>query len=113
MLLKGVSCGILRGLGLQKYGATVNFIGLDIIGLPLGAVFAIVLRWGVMGKDHYLTSYLHPFSLTIVSFQHPISLIILLIFAKIRLSDVSFFALIFSNILCHICTLCHMCTHFL
>ena len=46
---QGVSAGILRGAGLQKYGATANFIGLDLIGLPVGAVFALVLRWDLLG----------------------------------------------------------------
>ena len=41
--------GILRGLGLQKYGAISNFIGFDIIGLPLGGVFGLVLKLSVLG----------------------------------------------------------------
>eukprot|EP00794_Sanderia_malayensis_P021190 gene21190-23268_t len=46
---QGVSAGVFRGLGLQKYGAIVNLIGFDVIGLPLGTVFVFVLSWGVMG----------------------------------------------------------------
>lgn len=52
---QGVSAGILRGAGLQKYGATANFIGLDLIGLPVGAVFALVLRWDLLGYWSGLT----------------------------------------------------------
>ena len=47
---KGVLAGILRGLGMQKHGAISNFIGLDLIGLPLGSVFSFVLKWNVLGK---------------------------------------------------------------
>eukprot|EP00794_Sanderia_malayensis_P021187 gene21187-23264_t len=46
---QGVSAGVFRGLGLQKYGAIVNLIGFDVIGLPLGTVFVFVISWGVMG----------------------------------------------------------------
>eukprot|EP00112_Aurelia_sp_Birch-Aquarium-sp1_P024064 Seg744.1 transcript_id=Seg744.1/GoldUCD/mRNA.D3Y31 product="Multidrug and toxin extrusion protein 1" protein_id=Seg744.1/GoldUCD/D3Y31 len=46
---QGVTCGLLRGIGLQKYGAVVNFIGFDVIGLPLGVVLGLVLHKGVLG----------------------------------------------------------------
>jgi len=46
---QGVLAGILRGLGLQKYGAISNFVGFGIVGLPIGIVFATVLKLSVLG----------------------------------------------------------------
>eukprot|EP00668_Euglena_longa_P001264 GGOE01001495.1.p1 GENE.GGOE01001495.1~~GGOE01001495.1.p1 ORF type:complete len:485 (+),score=51.51 GGOE01001495.1:43-1497(+) len=40
--------GILRGAGLQMHGALINFVGLWVIGLPLGAGLAFA-GWGVYG----------------------------------------------------------------
>eukprot|EP00667_Euglena_gracilis_P007103 EG_transcript_7180 len=40
--------GVLRGSGLQAYGALINFVGLWVVGIPLGAGFAFS-GWGVYG----------------------------------------------------------------
>jgi MATE family multidrug resistance protein len=41
--------GILRGVGLQKIGAIVNFIGYYLIGIPIGLYTAFQLEWELYG----------------------------------------------------------------
>ena len=48
-----VQCGILNGLGLQKYVAVVGFIGYNIVGLPLSIAFAFPLNWRLSGKQKW------------------------------------------------------------
>eukprot|EP00795_Rhopilema_esculentum_P009335 gene9335-17038_t len=46
---QGIASGILRGIGLQRFGAVINFIGFMVVGLPLGAVLALVVHLNVVG----------------------------------------------------------------
>ncbi|XP_065065938.1 multidrug and toxin extrusion protein 1-like isoform X3 [Rhopilema esculentum] len=46
---QGIVTGIMRGIGLQKHGAVINFIGYMVAGLPLGAVLALVVHLNVFG----------------------------------------------------------------
>jgi len=43
------SAGVLRGAGLQSYGAAINFAGLWAVGLPVGAYLGFARGWGVIG----------------------------------------------------------------
>lgn len=45
----GVMNGILRGIGKQKYGATLQLIGYYMIGLPVSAMTGFGLRWNLKG----------------------------------------------------------------
>ncbi len=44
-----VFCGILKGMGRQKAGSIVNFIGYYIIALPSAMFYVFKLEWGVAG----------------------------------------------------------------
>ncbi|ETW02700.1 hypothetical protein, variant 1 [Aphanomyces invadans] len=41
--------GVLRGAGLQKTGALLNFIAYVVVGLPLGTFLDFVVGWGLLG----------------------------------------------------------------
>ena len=44
-----VGGGIVRGLGRQKIGATLNIISYYLIGLPVSMVTAFILDWRLIG----------------------------------------------------------------
>ena len=48
--LQIVLMGVVRGIGFQKYGAIVNFIGFVCVATPTYAVLIFVARIGVYGK---------------------------------------------------------------
>ena len=41
--------GVLRGTGKQLSGAVINFVAFYLIGVPLGVVLAVVVKWGALG----------------------------------------------------------------
>ena len=41
--------GVFRGSGRQYIGAIMNFISYYIIGLPLGIILALKVKWGILG----------------------------------------------------------------
>lgn len=47
--MNSVCAGVFRGLGHQSWGATTNFIGFYVIGLPLGALLCFQFDWGLNG----------------------------------------------------------------
>lgn len=47
--IQGVYSGVLRGMGRQLLGATINFISYYVIGIPAGLVFAFWFRWHLFG----------------------------------------------------------------
>jgi MATE family multidrug resistance protein len=48
-MLSGVACGVLRGLGLQSFGAHASVGSYALLGLPLGVVLAFPLHYGARG----------------------------------------------------------------
>ena len=48
--LQIVLMGVVRGIGFQKYGAIVNFIGFMCVATPTYGVLIFVARIGVYGK---------------------------------------------------------------
>lgn len=53
---QGVYAGILRGCGLQKFGAIFNVLGYYVIGIPVMVILAFVLHMGVAGLWYGLVS---------------------------------------------------------
>ena len=40
---------MLRGCGLQSYGAAINFVSYILFGLPVGYFFEFTVGWGLPG----------------------------------------------------------------
>ncbi|KAG9406294.1 hypothetical protein AC1031_002619 [Aphanomyces cochlioides] len=47
--LNGAIQGVLRGCGLQNYGASINFVSYILFGLPVGYFFEFTVGWGLPG----------------------------------------------------------------
>eukprot|EP00727_Mastigamoeba_balamuthi_P001511 m51a1_g11357 hypothetical protein (509) ;mRNA; r:10715-12731 len=47
--VQAVLSGVMKGCGMQRMGAAVNFVVFYVVCLPLSAVVALRLRWGVAG----------------------------------------------------------------
>lgn len=48
--LQGVSGGIVRGVGRQKFGAICNLFGYYVVGLPVGVSLMFAMHMGIVGK---------------------------------------------------------------
>ncbi len=61
-----VSSGLLRGLGLQKIGALIQFIGYYIFGIPIAALVKFLQRFVSSFKNALLSSFFHCISSPLV-----------------------------------------------